>query len=53
MLTTVAVCDLAPGIVFIRLSPSFLHLRLVCELSYLCGILQNIAKLLYIVTKVA
>jgi len=53
MLMSVAVHDLARGIIFIPLSPSFLDLRLVGELSDLRGIHQNIAKLAYMFTKVA
>ena len=45
--------NLARGIIFISLVPSFLDLRLVSQLSDLLGIHRNIAKLAYMVTKVA
>jgi len=51
MLTTVAVPDLARGIIFIRLWPSVLDLFLVRELSKLRGIHRYIVKLAYMITK--
>jgi len=51
MLTTVAVEDLARFIIFVRLAPSVFDLRLVSELSDLCGIHRNVGKLAYMVTK--
>jgi len=53
MLTTIAVQDLPRALIFIRLSLSFPDMRLITEVSDLCVIHENIAKLEYIVTKVA
>jgi len=53
MLMTVAVDDLAHGIIFVRLAPSVFDLRLGSELSDLHGIHRNVAKVAYMVTKVA
>jgi len=51
MLMTVAVHDLARGIIFIRSSPSVLDFFLVREVSKLRGIYRYIAKLAYMITK--
>jgi len=53
MLMTVAVHNLARGMIFIRLWPSFLDLCLVRELSDPRPIHWNIAKPAYMVPKVA
>ena len=53
MLTTVVVKNLSLDIVLIRASPSVLDLFLIRELSELRGILWDIAKLAYMIRKVA
>ena len=50
--TTVAVQDLSPHIIFIRMSPGVLDLVFMCKLSILRGINRNIAKMACLITKV-
>jgi len=53
MLMTVTMDNLARCIIFVRLVPSVLDLRLVSEFSDLRGIYRNVAKLAYMVIKAA